>query len=113
MDHFVILSEQVTDFDICFEPYRLNPPFSIDRQVMRVPWLHVVVNSILLLTVAFTDIDERLVETVVVSVLTLPIKTPHRTAAVPRDIRNLMTVEGIIGVRHIHRCLVRIIESSA
>ena len=89
----------------------MNSPFAVERQVMRIPWLHVIVNRVLLLAIALTDIDERVVESVMVSAFALPVKTQHHTAAVPRYIGYLVTVIGIIWIGDIDSRLVGVIES--
>ena len=82
LDHFVVLPEQVIDFYVRFEPNGLpalgEHPFAINRQIVRVPRLHVVIDSVLLLAIALTDIDKRVVESVMVTAARRPFQAGNR-----------------------------------
>ena len=80
---------------------------------MGVPRLHVVVNRVFLLTVAFAYVNERIVESVVVPAAALPVESQHHAAAMPRDIGYLMTIISVVRIRHINSRLVGIIEPCA
>ena len=57
---------------------------------MRVPRLHIVIDYIFLLAIAFSDIDEGIVESIAVPTLTLPFESQYATAAMPRTGRRVL-----------------------
>ena len=77
---------------------------------MRVPGLNIVIDGVLLLSVAFSDVDEGVVETVVVSAAAGPFESEYRAPAMPRDIRDLMTIIRIRGIRDVDRLLIGVVE---
>ena len=113
MDHFVILTEHVVEFNIGFEPPSTDRPLAINRKVVGVPGLNIVVDRVLLLAIPFSDINEGVIESVVVSAFALPVEARHHTTAMKRDIRNLVAVIGIVGIGDIDGFLVRIREPRA
>lgn len=76
---------------------------------MGVPRLGVVVYDVLLLVVAFADINKTIVQAILLPVV-LPTKHTHCATRMPRDIRYLVAVVGIIWVGNINGRLVGILR---
>ena len=91
--------------------YRFDLPFSKYAQIVGVPRLGVIIDNILLLIIAFADIDETIVQAILLPVV-LPAKHTHCTTRMPWDIRNLVAIIGIVWIGNINRRLVGVLRFS-
>ena len=72
----------------------MDIPFSKYTQIVGVPRLGVIIYNILLLIIAFADIDETVVQAILLPVV-LPAEHTHSTTRMPWDIRNLVAILGV------------------
>ena len=87
----------------------MDIPFSKYTQIVGVPRLGVVVDDVLLLIIAFADIDETIVQTILLPVV-LPAKHTDCATRMPRDIWYLVAVVRIVRVSDINSRLVGILR---
>ena len=78
---------------------------------MGVPRLGVVVDDVLLLVVAFADINKTIVQAILLPIV-LPAKHTYGTTRMPGDIRYLMPVVGVVRVGDINRRLISVLSLS-
>ena len=99
------MSEQIVNVGIDSQFHVLDVPLRCYAQVVGVPWLDVVGRNVLLLVVAFTNVDEAIVEAVA-----FPLQHCCDATAVMRDIGYLVLIVVVVAVSNIACILIGVLR---